>query len=125
MHSAQQARHADDRFNLAISADGHQALREVLLNCATGSIVGAAHRGQRLAVRTLRTMTEFAHTTIALPRVILEIEPDNHPSIAVAIGQLLPHQLGPETVIDKGRPRARAPTRSCAWGRPQRRCRRP
>ncbi|WRU03335.1 GNAT family N-acetyltransferase [Streptomyces violarus] len=29
-------------------------------------------------------MTEYAHTKVALPRVILEIEPDNHPSIAVA-----------------------------------------
>ncbi|MES9510434.1 GNAT family protein [Streptomyces sp. NPDC000609] len=106
-----------------------QALGRVLLNCATGSIghiVGAAHRGQRLAVRALRTMTEFAHTTIALPRVILEIEPDSHPSIAVTRSAgFHPTSSAPETVTDKGRPRTRAPTRSCAWGRPQRRCRRP
>ncbi|MEU6924083.1 GNAT family N-acetyltransferase [Streptomyces sp. NPDC046631] len=125
MHSAQQARHADDRFNLAISADGHQALGEVLLNCATGSIVGAAHRGQRPAVRTLPTMTEFAYTTIALPRVILEIEPDNHPSIAVARSAgFYPTSSAPRPSLTRAG-RARAPTRSCAWGRPRRRCRRP
>lgn len=57
---------------------GHQALGEVLLNRTTGSIgyiVGAAHRGQRLAVRALGAMTEYAHTTVARPQAILEIEP--------------------------------------------------
>ncbi|KAF5991098.1 GNAT family N-acetyltransferase [Streptomyces sp. WAC00263] len=107
LRSAQQARHANDRIHLAITTDGHQALGEVLLNRATGSIgyiVGAAHRGQRLAVRALRTMTEFAHTTVALPRVILEIEPDNHPSIAVARSAgFRPSSSAPETVTDKGR----------------------
>jgi RimJ/RimL family protein N-acetyltransferase len=69
-----------------------------------GYIVGAANRGQRLALRALRAMTEYAHTTIALPRVILEIEPDNHPSIAVArsAGFHL-SDSAPETVTDKGR----------------------
>ncbi|WP_457756410.1 GNAT family N-acetyltransferase [Streptomyces mirabilis] len=107
LRSAQQARHANDRIHLAITTDGHQALGELLLNRATGSIgyiVGAAHRGQRLAVRALRTMTEFADTTVALPRVILEIEPDNHPSIAVARSAgFHPSSSAPETVTDKGR----------------------
>ncbi|MEU0213096.1 GNAT family N-acetyltransferase [Streptomyces canus] len=73
--------------SLAITTNGQQALGEVLLNQATGSIgyiVGAAHRGQRLAVRALRAVTEYAHVNATLPRIILEIEPDNHPSIAVA-----------------------------------------
>ncbi|MER7407427.1 GNAT family N-acetyltransferase [Streptomyces sp. NPDC000070] len=107
LHSAHQARLGNERIHLAITADGHQALGEVLLNRATGSIgyiVGAAHRGQRLAVRALRAMTEYAHTTIALPQVILEIEPDNHPSIAVARSAgFHPSNLLPETVTDKGR----------------------
>ncbi|MER5410495.1 GNAT family protein [Streptomyces sp. NPDC002769] len=80
---------------------------EVLLNRATGSIgyiVGAAHRGQRLAVRALRAITEYAHTTGALPRVILEIETDNHPSIAVARSAgFHPSNSVPETVTDKDR----------------------
>lgn len=38
LRSAQQARHANDRIHLAITTDGHQALGEVLLNRATGSI---------------------------------------------------------------------------------------
>ncbi|MFJ8026026.1 GNAT family N-acetyltransferase [Streptomyces sp. NPDC096311] len=107
LHSAERARRDNDRIHLAITTDGHQALGEVLLNRATGSIgyiVGAAHRGQRLAVRALRTMTEFAHTTLALPKVILEIEPDNQPSIAVArsVG-FHPSGSAPESVTDKGR----------------------
>ncbi|GAA2321412.1 hypothetical protein GCM10010234_79060 [Streptomyces hawaiiensis] len=107
LDSAHQARHGNERIHLAITTDGHQVLGEVLLNRATGSIgyiVGTAHRGQRLAARALRAMTEYAHTTIALQRVILEIEPDNHPSIAVA--QSAGFHLAdsaPETVTDKGR----------------------
>ncbi|MFK4111090.1 GNAT family N-acetyltransferase [Streptomyces sp. NPDC002176] len=107
LHSTERARRNNDRIHLAITTDGHQALGEVLLNRATGSIgyiVGAAHRGQRLAVRALRTMTEFAHTTLALPTAILEIEADNQPSIAVArsVG-FYPSNSAPETVTDKGR----------------------
>ncbi|MEV5499835.1 GNAT family protein [Nonomuraea fuscirosea] len=57
------------------------------LNRATGTIsyiVGAAHRGQRLATRALLLMTEHARGELGLAQVSLEIEPDNHPSIAVA-----------------------------------------
>ncbi|WP_446040145.1 GNAT family N-acetyltransferase [Streptomyces sp. SID1121] len=107
LHSTRQARRGNERIHLAITTDGHQALGEVLLNRATGSIgyiVGAAHRGQRLAVRALRAITEYAHTTGALPQVILEIEPDNHPSIAVARSAgFHPSNSAPETVTDKGR----------------------
>ncbi len=66
--------------------------------------MGVQHRGQRLAVRALRAITEYAHRTLELPRVILEIEADNHPSIAVAraAGFELTN-TPPETVTDKGR----------------------
>jgi RimJ/RimL family protein N-acetyltransferase len=107
LHSTERARRDNNRIHLAITTDGQQVLGEVLLNRATGSIgyiVGAAHRGQRLAVRALRTMTEFAHTTLSLPRVILEIEPGNRPSIAVARSAgFHPSSSAPETVTDKGR----------------------
>ncbi|MEV5788023.1 GNAT family N-acetyltransferase [Streptomyces sp. NPDC052287] len=107
LHSAEQARRDNIRIHLAITTDGHQALGEILLNRATGSIgyiVGAAHRGQRLAVRALRTMTEFAHAALALPKVILEIEPDNQPSIAVARSAAFHlSSSAHETVTDKGR----------------------
>ncbi|WP_406514991.1 GNAT family N-acetyltransferase [Streptomyces sp. NBC_00873] len=107
LHSAQRARQGNGRIHLAITTDGHQPLGEVLLNRTTGSIgyiVGAAHRGQKLAARALRTMTEYAHTNVALPWAILEIEPDNHPSIAVARSAgFHPSDSAPETVTDKGR----------------------
>ncbi|WP_329019162.1 GNAT family N-acetyltransferase [Streptomyces sp. NBC_01601] len=108
LHSAAQARRNGERIHLAITTDGHQARGEILLNRVTGSIgyiVGAAHRGQGLAVRALRAMTEFAHTTAALPKVILEIEPDDQPSITVArmAGFHPSSHSVPETVTDKGR----------------------
>jgi RimJ/RimL family protein N-acetyltransferase len=69
-----------------------------------GYVVGAAHRGQRLAVRALQVMTDYAHQAAAMPRVQLEIEPDNHPSVAVAraAGFHLT-DAAPEMVEDKGR----------------------
>jgi len=97
----------NERIHLAITTNGQQALGEVLLNQATGSIgyiVGAAHRGQRLAVRALRAVTEYAQVNATLPRIILEIEPDNHPSIAVARSAgFRPADSASETVTDKGR----------------------
>ncbi|MEU8837296.1 GNAT family N-acetyltransferase, partial [Streptomyces sp900116325] len=107
LHSAQRAQRNSDRIHLAITTDGRMALGEILLNRATGSIgymVGASHRGQGLAARALRMMTDFAHTAAALPRVLLEIEPDNHPSIAVARSAGFRQSNSPhETVTDKGR----------------------
>ncbi|MFE5144505.1 GNAT family N-acetyltransferase [Streptomyces fagopyri] len=107
LRNAQQARQDDERIHLAITTDGCQSLGEVLLNRTTGSIgyvVGAGHRGQGLAARSLRMMTDFAHTTVCLPKVILEIEPDNHPSIAVArSADFRPSNAPHETVTDKGR----------------------
>ncbi|MEU8364268.1 GNAT family N-acetyltransferase [Nonomuraea sp. NPDC048882] len=79
---------ADGRqLQLAITTDGGRAKGEVRLNRSTGTIsyiVGAAHRGQRLATRALLLMTEYTHEELGLSQVSLEIEPDNHPSVAVA-----------------------------------------
>ncbi|MFE1952137.1 GNAT family N-acetyltransferase [Streptomyces sp. NPDC059524] len=107
LDGAERARRAGERVHLAITTDGVTACGEVLLNRTTrsiGYVVGAAHRGQGLAVRALRLMTEYAHTTAALPTVILEIEPDNGASIAVArAAGYRPSASAPETVTDKGR----------------------
>ncbi|MHA6759277.1 GNAT family N-acetyltransferase [Streptacidiphilus sp. PAMC 29251] len=95
------------RIHLAITTDGRHPQGEVLLNLSSrsiGYVVGAAHRGQRLAVRAVQLLTEYAHRELALPQVLLEIEPDNHPSIAVArsAGFHLTDSA-PEVVQDKGR----------------------
>lgn len=94
------------RINLAITTDGLRPLGEILLSltrCTIGYAVGAAHRGQRLAPRATRLLTEYAHTTLGLPRVLLQIEPDNGPSVAVAdrLGFRLTDEE-PEHVTGKG-----------------------
>jgi len=107
LHRAQQAQQGSERRHLAITEDGRQVLGEILLNRTYGSIgyvIGAAHRGRRLAARALRLMTDYAHNTLAMPRVLLEIEPDNHPSIAVArSADFHLTEAAPERVMDKGR----------------------
>ena len=101
------ARGATDKLQLAITTDGVQPLGEVMLNLATGSLgyaIGPAHRGQRLGVRALKVLTAYAHETAGLPRVILEIEPDNAASAAVArAAGYRQTDLPPEQVVDKGR----------------------
>lgn len=104
---ARQARRDGERIQLAITTDGRQALGEVLLSPVTGVLgygVGPAHRGQRLATRALRVMTEYAHQELGLPRLTLKIEADNHASTGVArsAGFRLT-DAAPETVTDKGR----------------------
>ncbi|WP_406491670.1 GNAT family N-acetyltransferase [Streptomyces sp. NBC_00846] len=95
------------RLHLAITTDGRKPLGEVLLNLSRGTMgygVGTAHRGQRLALRAAQLMTDYAHQILELPRVLLEIEADNAPSIAVA--RDLEFRLtndGPERVEGKGR----------------------
>lgn len=107
LRNARQARLDGRRIHLAITLDGQQALGEILLGLATSSLgyaVGTAHRGQRLATRAVMAVTEYAHTELALPEVILEIEPGNDASAAVA--RAAGYQLSdaaPETVTDKGR----------------------
>ncbi|MFJ3841983.1 GNAT family N-acetyltransferase [Streptomyces sp. NPDC090054] len=95
------------RLHLAITTDGHKPLGEVLLNLSRGTMgyaVGTAHRGQRLALRAAQLVTDYAHQILELPRVLLEIEADNVPSIAVA--RALDFSLTndePERVEGKGR----------------------
>jgi len=104
---ARQARARDQRIHLAITTDGGRPKGEVLLNrsrCSIGYIVGAAHRGQRLAVRALQVLTDYVHQVEDMPQVLLEIEPDNHPSAAVArAAGFCPTNKPPQTVEDKGR----------------------
>ncbi|TCO30240.1 RimJ/RimL family protein N-acetyltransferase [Kribbella steppae] len=98
---------ADGRIQLAITTDGTTPLGEVLLNLKNGTLgyaIGPAHRGQRLGARALTLLTAYAHETAGLARVILEIEPDNAASSAVAraAGYRLT-DLPPTPVVDKGR----------------------
>ncbi|MFF8024888.1 GNAT family N-acetyltransferase [Streptomyces sp. NPDC007896] len=112
---ARQERADGLRLRLAITAAGSPPLGEVLLirkstddpAVSLGYTVGAAHRGQRLASRALRVMTDYAHFTVGLPRVTLGIEAENGASIAVAraAGFHLT-DAPPLTVVNKGRPLA-------------------
>lgn len=95
------------RLHLAITADGHRPLGEALLNLSRGTMgyaVGTAHRGQRLALRAGRLLTDYAHEVLELPRVLLEIEADNAPSVSVARAlDFCPTNDEPERVEGKGR----------------------
>lgn len=76
-----------ERLHLAITTDGHTPLGEVMLDlthATLGYAVAAAHRRRHLATRGAAILTDYAHHALAIPRVLLEIEADNHPSIAVA-----------------------------------------
>lgn len=100
-------RAAGRRLHLAVTTDGRAPLGEVLLNVERGTMgyaVGAAHRGRRLAVRAVRLLTAYAQSTLELPRVVLQIEPENAPSVAVAraAGFVLSDEE-PEEVARKGR----------------------
>ncbi|WP_406206170.1 GNAT family N-acetyltransferase [Kitasatospora sp. NBC_01560] len=85
--TAERTRADGSRLELAITTDGLRPLGAVMLNLSRGTmgyIVGSAHRGQRLALRAVRLLTDYAHGVLELPRLLLEIEADNAPSIAVA-----------------------------------------
>ena len=49
-----------------------------------GYAVGPAHRGQGLAVRAVRVMADYAFGQLGAQEVILELEPQNAASVAVA-----------------------------------------
>lgn len=107
LQKARQVPARDQGIRLAITTDGAEAKGEVLLNrsrCSIGYIVGAAHRGQRLAVRALQVVTDYAHQVEGMRQVLLEIEPDNRPSTSVAraAGFSLT-DAPPQAVEDKGR----------------------
>ncbi|MCT9931894.1 GNAT family N-acetyltransferase [Planotetraspora sp. A-T 1434] len=113
LRRARRARAADERLHLAITTDGHEPRGEVLLSrwvggedeASIGYSVGAAHRGQGLAIRAVNVLAEFALTTLGLARVLLEIEPGNAASVAVARGAGF-HltDTPPVEEIEKGRP---------------------
>jgi RimJ/RimL family protein N-acetyltransferase len=76
-----------DRVQLAITTDGERPLGEVLL-IATGELgytVGAAYRGQGLAVRALVLLRDWAHEAVGFPVLLLRIEAANAASVAVAV----------------------------------------
>jgi len=103
---ARQAKVAGQRVQLAITTEGGAALGEVGLNRSTGGIsyaVGPASRGKGLATRALRLMTGHAHERFGLSRVILEVEADNHPSVAVARAAGFRPTGEPPVVVDAAR----------------------
>jgi RimJ/RimL family protein N-acetyltransferase len=98
----------ENRLHLAITRPGEDVpLGMIFLRPSLGMagyVVGKAHRGQGLAVRAGRLIVEFALGPVGLPHVLLEIEPDNHASVAVA--KALGARLGdaaPVEVTSKGR----------------------
>ncbi len=104
LQKIQRGRAAGTRLHLAVTTDGGAPCGEVLLNLTRRTIaytIGAAFRGQGLAGRAADLLTSYAHEVIGLAQVRAEIEPDNHPSIAVAerIGYRLSGEA-PEQVDD-------------------------
>ncbi|MDI3389945.1 GNAT family N-acetyltransferase [Streptomyces sp. B-S-A8] len=103
------------RLQLAVTEDGATPLGEVLLGSlgaerpagavTLGYAIGAAHRGRRLALRATRLLTAYAHTTLGLHRIRLQIEPDNAAStgVARAAGYRLRTDVPPTTGTQKGR----------------------
>ncbi|RII19795.1 Acetyltransferase (GNAT) family protein [Streptomyces sp. YIM 130001] len=96
------------RLHLAITTDGDAPMGEVLVNFARGAIgyaVGSPYRGQGLAGRATRLLTAYAHDTLGLAKVLLEIEPDNRASVAVARAAGYEElDVPPQKVTEKGRP---------------------
>ncbi|WP_327355731.1 GNAT family N-acetyltransferase [Streptomyces sp. NBC_01304] len=100
------ARAEGTRLHLAITTDGRAPLGEVLVT-STGTLgyaVGSAHRGQRLALRATRLLTAYAHDTLGLPRLRLQIEDENGASVAVAKGAGYRRIDEEERLEEKGRP---------------------
>ncbi|SNS10349.1 Protein N-acetyltransferase, RimJ/RimL family [Streptosporangium subroseum] len=89
---AQERRAAGKRVQLAVTVDGGEPMGEVLLMLSEldldvaeiGYAMGAAYRGRGLAARAVRVMTGFAHDTVGVSRLLLEIEAGNAASAAVA-----------------------------------------
>ncbi|WP_433124879.1 GNAT family N-acetyltransferase [Micromonospora sp. CA-240977] len=80
-------RRAQRIIDLAVTRDGGEPLGLVALHVASGVLgyaIGPAHRGQGLASRSLRRMTEFCHEELGLSRLRLAIVQGNLPSQGVA-----------------------------------------
>ncbi|WP_433136642.1 GNAT family N-acetyltransferase [Actinomadura nitritigenes] len=106
LDDARKAGRSGERVQLAITTDGLEAKGEVRLNRLLGTIsyvVGAGYRGQGLASRALQLMTRYAHAECGLPRTLLEIEPDNQASIAVARSAGYRPTDAPATVVEGDR----------------------
>jgi len=103
---ARQATLDRSRLQLAITDEEDHPQGEVSFTLQTASIgymVGAAYRGQGVAVRALRLLTSFAHR-MGITTVYLTAEPDNVASIAV--GRRVGYErteAKPIMVEDKGR----------------------
>jgi RimJ/RimL family protein N-acetyltransferase len=78
----------DGRLHLAITRYGDDTPLGLVfispVRASAGYVVGKAHRGQGLAVRASRLITDFAHQAFGLRRVYLEIASGNVASMAVA-----------------------------------------
>lgn len=96
-----------DRLVFAVTVDGERPLGEVMISAQAhiGYVIGRQHREQGLASRALLTVVEYAFAVLDLPVVLLEIEPDNDASTAVARRAGFGRADGPPgtTVEDKGR----------------------
>lgn len=97
LDQARARRVANLAVQLAITTDGHDARGEILLfrtgaggRCETGHdaelgyAVGAAYRGQALATRAVRLITDYAYVDLGMRQVLLRIDPANTASVAVA-----------------------------------------
>ncbi|WDZ84917.1 GNAT family N-acetyltransferase [Micromonospora cathayae] len=95
------------RYLVITEAGDDRPCGEVLLNPVghtIGYVVGAAYRRRGLATAALRLVTGYAHDTLAMPEVYLDIEADNAGSVAVARSAgFRPADLAPQEVEDKGR----------------------
>ena len=89
---AYQGRVSGRRIQLAITADGRRPVGEVLLfgvdsgprEAELGYLVGARYRRRGLASGALSLLSEYAHSTLNLNRLLLRIDPGNMGSTAVA-----------------------------------------
>ncbi|WP_030906544.1 GNAT family N-acetyltransferase [Streptomyces sp. NRRL F-5126] len=97
---------------LAITVDGRTPLGEVMLRRAPegtelGYAIGPAHRGKGLAARAVRVMAAYAFEQLGVDQVILELEPENAASVAVATRTgFAPLDVELIRGVEKGRPYA-------------------
>jgi len=75
-----------DWLVLAVTVDGDRPLGEVMVTADAhlAYVIGRHHRGQGLASRALLLVTSYAFGVLDMPVLLLEIEPDNDASAAVA-----------------------------------------
>ncbi|MEV0312610.1 GNAT family N-acetyltransferase [Nonomuraea fuscirosea] len=91
LDQARRRRAAGTSLQLAVTVDGLRPLGEILLFATGGAgevelayAIGAAHRRQGLARRSIQLITGYAYDPLAATRVLLRIAEDNAASAAVA-----------------------------------------